>query len=63
METRSSPARSTALELNGSEGVDSSGWGAALSSGEASGPAHGEGGGVRRLDTDGVAENRGGARR
>jgi hypothetical protein len=46
---------STARELNGDEGVSSSGRGAAPSSGEAPGPAHGEEGGVRWLDTNGVA--------
>jgi hypothetical protein len=56
---RSSPARSTASELNGGEGVGSSVWGATSSSGKAPEPAHGERGGVRWLGTDGVAENRG----
>jgi hypothetical protein len=48
-------------ELNGGEGVSLSGWGAALGSGEALGPAHGERGGVRRLGIDGAMENIGGA--
>jgi hypothetical protein len=56
---RSSPARSTASELNGGEGVGPSVRGATPSSGKAPGPAHGERGGVRWLGTDGVAENRG----
>jgi hypothetical protein len=46
---------SMARELNSGEGVSSSGRGAAPSSGEAPGPAHGEEGGVRWLDTNGVA--------
>jgi hypothetical protein len=53
-ERRSSPARSTAPELNGSEGASPSDWGAALGSGEALGPTHEERGGVRWLDTDSV---------
>jgi hypothetical protein len=56
---QSSPAQLTAPELNGSEGVGSSGQGANLSSREALGPTHGERGGVRWLGTDGVVENRG----
>jgi hypothetical protein len=52
-------ARSMASELNGSEGDGPSGRGAALGSGKAMGPAHGERGGVRWLDTDEVAKNRG----
>jgi hypothetical protein len=63
-EMRGSPVWSTAPKLNGGEGVNSSGWGAAPSSGEALGPAHGEEGGVRWLGTDGVvgseARRRGG---
>jgi hypothetical protein len=55
----SSPARSMAPELNGGEGVSSSGRGATLSSSEAPVPAHGERGGVRWLGTDGMVENRG----
>jgi hypothetical protein len=50
----SSPAWSTAPELNSSEGVVSSGRGATPSFGKALGPAHGERGGVRWLGTDGV---------
>jgi hypothetical protein len=60
MEGWNSPTRSTAPELNGSDGADPSGWGAALGSGEALGPAYRERGGVRWLGTDGAAENRGG---
>jgi hypothetical protein len=48
-----------APELNGGEDAGPSGRGAALRSGEAPGPVHGERGGVRWLGTDGVAENRG----
>jgi hypothetical protein len=59
-EGQNSPARPTALELNGGEGAGPSGWGAALGSGEALGPAHEDGRRVRRLSTDGVVENRGG---
>jgi hypothetical protein len=59
MEERSSPARTMTLELNDGEGADSSGWEAALGSGEALRPAHGEKGGVRWLGTDGVSESRG----
>jgi hypothetical protein len=44
---RRSPAWSMVPELNGGEGVCSSGWGVALSFGEAPGPTHGEEGGVR----------------
>jgi hypothetical protein len=55
MEMRSSLSRSIARELNGGEGVSSSGWGVAPSSREAPGPAHGEEGGVRYFSTDGVA--------
>jgi hypothetical protein len=58
-EMRSSPARSTASELNDGEGVGTLSRGATLSSGEAPGPAHGERGGVKWLSTDGMAENRG----
>jgi hypothetical protein len=54
-EIQSSPARSTAPELNGGECVSSSGRGVALSSKEAPGPTHEEEGGVRWLDTDSVA--------
>jgi hypothetical protein len=54
MEMRSSMVRSTASELNDGEGVGSSSRGAAPSSGEALGPAHGEEGGVRWLGTDDV---------
>jgi hypothetical protein len=53
MEGRNSPARSTALELNGGEGAGPSGLGAAL------GPTYGERGGVRWLGNDEVEENRG----
>jgi hypothetical protein len=56
---RSSPARSTALELNDSECVSSLGRGATPSSSEAPGPVHEERGGVRWLGTNGVVENRG----
>jgi hypothetical protein len=59
IEMRSSPTRSTAPEPNDGEGVGPLGRGAALSSSEAPGPAHGERGGVRWLGTDGVEENRG----
>jgi hypothetical protein len=48
-----------ASELNDGEGAGPSGWGAALGSSEALGPAYGERGGVRWLGTDEVAENRG----
>jgi hypothetical protein len=48
--------------LNGGEGAGPSGWGAALGSGEALGPTYGERGGVKWLDTNEVAENRGEAR-
>jgi hypothetical protein len=41
------------------EGANSLGWEAALGSGEALRPAHGEKGGVRWLGTDGVLESRG----
>jgi hypothetical protein len=41
-ERRSSPTRSTTPELNDGEGAGPSGWGAALGSGEALGPAYGE---------------------
>jgi hypothetical protein len=58
-ERRSSPLQSTVLELNDSEGAGPSGRGATLSSGEALGPAYGERGGVRWLNTDEVVENRG----
>jgi hypothetical protein len=58
MERRSSPMRSTALELNGGEGASPSGWGAALGFGEALGPVYGERVGVRWLGTDEVVENR-----
>jgi hypothetical protein len=60
MEERSSPAWMTVPELNDGEGVDSLGREAALGSGEALRPAHGEKGEVRWLGTDGAAENRGG---
>jgi hypothetical protein len=56
---RSSPAWSTASELNGGEGAGPSGWRAALGSGEALGPAYGERGEVRWLGTNEVVENRG----
>jgi hypothetical protein len=46
-------------ELNGSEGVISSSWGATPSSREAPGLVHGERGGVRWPGTDDVVENRG----
>jgi hypothetical protein len=46
-------------ELNGGECADPSGWGAALGSGEALGPAYGERGWVRWLGTNEVAKNRG----
>jgi hypothetical protein len=49
-------------ELNGDDGACPLGWGAALGSGEALGPAYRERGGVRCLGTDEVAENRGEAR-
>jgi hypothetical protein len=42
MEMRSSPSWSTALELNGGEGVGPSVRGATLTSGEAPRPVHGE---------------------
>jgi hypothetical protein len=48
-----------APELNGSEGADPSGWGVALGSGKALGPAYGERGGMRCFGTDEVVENRG----
>jgi hypothetical protein len=41
MERRSSLAWSTTPELNDGEGADPSGWGEALGSGEALGPAYG----------------------
>jgi hypothetical protein len=63
MEMRSSSTQSMAPELNGGEGVGSTCRGEALSSGEALRPTHREGGGVRWLDTDDVAENRGGVQR
>jgi hypothetical protein len=50
---------STALELKGDVGAGPSGWGAALGSSEALGPAYKERGGVRRLGTDKATENRG----
>jgi hypothetical protein len=50
-------------ELNDGEGAGPLGQGAALGSGEARGPAHGEGGRVSWLGTDGVVENRGGSDR
>jgi hypothetical protein len=59
MERQSSPAWSTALELNDGEGAGPLGRGAALGSGEALGPTYSESGGVRWLDTDEVVENRG----
>jgi hypothetical protein len=59
MERRSSPVWSMVSELNGGEGAGPLGQGAALGSGKALGHAHGERGGVRWLDTDEVAENRG----
>jgi hypothetical protein len=43
-----------APELNGGEGASPLGWGAALGSGKALGPTHGERGGVRWLGTDEV---------
>jgi hypothetical protein len=52
---RSSPAWSTTPKVNCGEGAGPSGRGAALGSVEALGPAHGERGGVRWLDTDSVA--------
>jgi hypothetical protein len=55
MERRSSPVWSMVSELNSGEGVCPSGRGVALGSGKALGPAHGERGGVRWLDTDCVA--------
>jgi hypothetical protein len=61
MAGRNSSTRSTVLELNSGEGVGPSGWGAALGSGEALGPVYGGRGGVRRLGTEGAAENIGGA--
>jgi hypothetical protein len=48
MEEQSSPARTTAPELNDGEGVDSSGWEADLGSGEALRPEEGSGGGGGR---------------
>jgi hypothetical protein len=63
MEMWSSTVRSTTSELNGGEGVGSLSQGAAPSSGEALGPAHGEEGGVRWLGTDdvvGIEVRRGG---
>jgi hypothetical protein len=59
MEERSSPVRTTVPQLNDGEGADSSGWEAALGSGEALRLAHGEKCGVRWLGTDGVSESRG----
>jgi hypothetical protein len=59
MERQGSPARSMAPELNDGEGAGPSGWGVALGSGEALGPAYRERGGVRWLGTNKVAENRG----
>jgi hypothetical protein len=59
-EGRNSPTRSTVPELNSSEGASPSGWGVALGSGEALGPAYGDRGGVRRLGTDEAMENIGG---
>jgi hypothetical protein len=53
-ESRSSPAWSTAPELNGGEGAGPSDRGAALGFGEALRHAHGERGGVRWLGTDSV---------
>jgi hypothetical protein len=61
IESPSSPARSTAPELNGGEGVGPLGWVASLGSGEALGPVYGDRDGVRRLGTDEAVENRGGA--
>jgi hypothetical protein len=58
-EGQNSPARSTVPELNGGEGVSPSGWGAALGSSEALGPAYGERGGVKWLSTNEVVENGG----
>jgi hypothetical protein len=58
-EMRSSPAQLMAPELNDGEGVGPLGWGAIPSSGEAPRPTHRERRGVRWLNTDGVAENRG----
>jgi hypothetical protein len=55
-ERRSSPTQSIAPELNGGEGAGPSGRGAALRSGEALEPTHGERGGVRWLSTDEVAD-------
>jgi hypothetical protein len=55
MKMWSSPAWSTAPKHNDGEGVGSLGRGAALSSGEAPGPAQREEGGVRWLSSDGVA--------
>jgi hypothetical protein len=53
-ESRSSPAWSTAPELNGGEGAGPSGRGAVLGFGEALRHAHGGRGGVRWLGTDSV---------
>jgi hypothetical protein len=58
-EMQSSPTQLMAPEVNDGEGAGPSGRGAAPRSSEAPGPAHGERGGVRRLSTDGVVENRG----
>jgi hypothetical protein len=60
-EGRNPPARSTALELNGGEGVGPLGWVASLGSGEALGPVYGDRDGVRQLGTDEAVENRGSA--
>jgi hypothetical protein len=48
-----------APELNDSDGVGPLGWGAALGTGEALGPAYRERGGVKWLGTNEVALNRG----
>jgi hypothetical protein len=56
MEMRSSPVRSTTLELNGREGGGPAARGAALSSGKAPGPVHEDRKLVRWLGIDDVAE-------
>jgi hypothetical protein len=56
MDMRSSPMRTTVLELNGGEGVGPAAWGAPSRSGKAPGPVHEDGKWVRKLGIDGVAE-------
>jgi hypothetical protein len=53
-EMQSSPARSTVLELNDSEGVGPSDQGATLSSSEALGPEADKGVGVDEMQRDGL---------